>query len=161
MPAVKNSEILINTARTCAFTGHRTLYADYNADAVKKTVKNLLKEGYNTFLIGMAIGFDTECFKILLDLKKENDIKIIACVPCPDQPSRFNAAQKKTYYELLSLADGKIVVSEEYSPTCMKKRNEFMVDNSSALVAYLKRDYGGTSQTVRYAEKQGKKIIFV
>ena len=153
--------VLINSAKTCAFTGHRTLYKNFDEKIVKKETEKLIKDGYDTFLIGMAIGFDTECFKILLEIKKEQDIKIVACVPCENQSARFNLSQKKEYEKLLSLADEKIVISKEYSKDCMKKRNEFMVNNSSALIAYLKRDYGGTSQTVKLAEKKNIKIIFV
>lgn len=162
MPTINNaSGFLINPARTCAFTGHRTLYDDFNGETVKKEIEKLLNDGFNTFLVGMAIGFDTECFKILLNLKKENDIKIVACIPCENQAAKFNAAQKKEYFSLIALADEIVIVSKEYTPICMKKRNEFMVNNSSVLIAYLKRDYGGTRQTVKVAEKQGKKIIFV
>lgn len=156
-----DSLILINTAKTCAFTGHRTLYPDYRADKLEKTINETIKDGYDTFLIGMAVGFDTECFKILLKIRKEKKIKIVACIPCENQSARFNKAQKKEYFELLEKADEKIFISKEYSPVCMKKRNEFMVKNCSLLIAYLKRDYGGTKQTVNYALKKEKKIIYV
>ena len=34
-----------------------------------------------------------------------------------------------------------------------------MVDNASALLTYLKRDFGGTANTVKYAKKMGVPII--
>lgn len=156
-----NSNIIINSARTCAFTGHRTLYKDFNAEKVEKEILNLIEKGYNIFLVGMAVGFDTECFKILLKIKEKKEVKIIACVPCKNQSEKFNGKQKIEYRELINKADEVIVLSEEYSPRCMKKRNEFMVDNCSVLIAYLRRDYGGTSQTVKIAEKYGKQVIFI
>ena len=60
---------------------------------------------------------------------------------------------------MLSAADEIRILSDEYTPYCMMKRNMFMVDNSSLLVAYKRREEGGTAKTVRYAEKCGVKII--
>jgi hypothetical protein len=34
-----------------------------------------------------------------------------------------------------------------------------MVDNASLVLAYIKRDFGGTANTIRYAKKQNKNIV--
>ena len=60
---------------------------------------------------------------------------------------------------MIGSADDKEVISEEYTPYCMFKRNMYMVDNCDILVAYLKSDSGGTFNTVKYAEKKGVKIV--
>lgn len=156
-----NEEIFLNSAKSCAFTGHRTLYPDFDREKVSEVIDSLINNGFDTFLVGMAVGFDTECFKILLKKREEKYIKIVACIPCENQSERFNFNQKKEYSELIEKADVKVILQKEYSSVCMRKRNEFMVGNSSVLVAYLRRDYGGTSQTVKIAERQGKKIIYV
>jgi uncharacterized phage-like protein YoqJ len=109
----------------------------------------------------MAIGFDMECFKALLEFKKAIDIRIIACIPCLNQDERFSRSQKEEYNRLLALADDKIVISKEYTNTCMKKRNEFMVNYSSAIVAYLRKEKSGTSGTVNYAIKKGVSVKFI
>lgn len=161
MSEICNYEIIINPAKTCAFTGHRTVYQDFDVNKLKKAVEQVIEYGFDTFLVGMAVGADTEFFKLLLDYKKKHEIKIIACIPCKNQSAKFSEKQKKEYFYLLDKADGKIVLQEEYTPYCMKKRNEFMVKNSSVLIAYLRRDYGGTKQTVLLAQRYLKKIIFV
>lgn len=155
------NEIFINSAKACAFTGHRVLYSDFNKNKLIAIVEKLIKENYDTFLVGMAIGFDTECLKILIELKNKYNIKTVACIPCKNQYAKFNKKQKQEYFELIEKVDEKIVLAEEYTPNCMKVRNEFMVKNSSVVVAYLKKDFGGTNQTVKFAEKLGKKIILV
>lgn len=154
-------DFIINPIKTCAFTGHRTVYPDFDAEKIKSVVENCIGDGYDTFLVGMAIGSDTEFFKILLKIREEKKIKIIACIPCKNQHEKFSEAQKKEYLYLTEKADEKIVLEEKYTPTCMKKRNEFMIKNSSVLIAYLRRNYGGTGQTVRFAEKYNRKIIIV
>ncbi len=155
------SEFLINKARTVALTGHRIVSKNFNREKLKEIFLSLYDKGYDTFLNGMAIGYDTECFKILTQIKSNKDLRIIACIPCKSQSQKFNSEQKKEYENLLNLADEKIFVNQEYTNTCMKKRNEFMVDNASVLVAYQNRDFGGTANTVRYAQKNNVEIIFV
>ena len=57
--------MIIDRARTCAFTGHRNLGRDFNKTELERVIKGLIKGGFTFFLVGMAVGFDTECFKIL------------------------------------------------------------------------------------------------
>ena len=154
------SEFIIRANAVCV-SGHRDIKNDINVKKVKIIFENLINNGIDTFLIGMAIGFDTLCFQILEEFKKTKSIKIIACIPCLNQADKFSFEQKKEYYRLLSVADEKIVLSENYTPSCMQKRNKFMVDNSSAVICYLNRNKGGTFNTVKYAEKIGIPVINV
>ncbi len=148
------SEVFINRAKTLAVTGHRILGPNFNKSKLESILEKFIEKDFDTFLIGMALGFDTVCFQTLEKLKeKYPSIKIIACIPCLSQAYKFNKAQKEEYDRLLSIADEKIILSAEYTPTCMIKRNKFMVDNACALLAYLVRDYGGTASTVKYAQK--------
>ncbi len=151
--------IIINRAKTCSFTGHRIMLDGFDEESLINLIKGAIKDGYDTFLVGMALGFDTLCFKILEDLRQTNDIKIIACVPCPDQDKSFKGEDKIIYKNMIESADERVVLSERYTPYCMQKRNRFMVDNSSIVIAYVKRNYGGSYNTVKYAEKQNIKIV--
>ena len=67
------TEILIKREKTVAFSGHRSLGKDFNKLALCNEIIRLIETGYDTFLVGMAVGFDTECFKIL---EKISTIKI-------------------------------------------------------------------------------------
>lgn len=153
------SEIFINPAKACAITGHRVLPENFNKEELKKIFQNIILDGYDTFLNGMALGFDVECFKVLLELKKENNIKVIACIPCPTQDYKYNESQKIEYKRLLDLADEKLLLSDTYTSYCMHKRNKFMVDNCSVVVAYLVKNFGGTFNTVKYANSKNIKVI--
>ena len=107
----------------------------------------------------MAVGFDMLCFDILEDIRKTEDIKLIACVPCDNQHKSFSQSQREEYFKKLNSANQIIFVSHEYTPYCMSKRNKFMVDNSNFLVCYLRQKTGGTRNTYNYAKKQQLKII--
>lgn len=58
---------------------------------------------------------------------------------------------------VLEAADEVIIVSEKYSPSCFQKRNEWMVDHSSHLIAVCNDLHSGTANTIAYAEHIGKK----
>ena len=152
---------MINRARSCAVTGHRILEKGFNRAKVEEKLSQLIKIGYNEFLVGMALGFDTVCFQILEKLRETNNIKIIACIPCKTQADRFSKNDKKEYERMLLSADEKVVLSEEYTPYCMQKRNKFMVDNASVVLAYLRNEKTGTANTVKYAKERQVVIINV
>ncbi|MBE7086906.1 MAG: DUF1273 domain-containing protein [Clostridiales bacterium] len=158
---IKDKELFINPLKTCACTGHRVVEISFDREKLKGIFVKLIECGYDTFLIGMAIGFDTICFNILENLKSEYKIKLIACIPCLSQAYKFNKKQKEEYDRMLSIADEKIYISEEYDDKCMMRRNKFMVDNSSCLVSYIRRNYGGSVSTVNYAVKMDKTVISV
>ncbi|MBO5927187.1 MAG: DUF1273 family protein [Clostridia bacterium] len=148
------------TLKTCAFTGHRILDSEFNVDKLEEVINNVLKKGYKTFLVGMAMGFDLKCFEILLT-KRSYNIDIIACVPCKEQSKNYNKIEKERYEEFIKKADKIVYISNEYTNGCMQLRNRYMVDNSSLLIAYLKYFKGGSLYTVNYAKKKQKEIIFI
>ena len=155
------SDIFILRANSVCVSGHRIIERDLDKRKLTIIFENLIISGIDTFLIGMAIGFDTLCFQILEQMRKEKNIKIIACIPCLNQAEKFSQAQKKEYDRLISVADEKVVLSDDYTPYCMQKRNKFMVDNSACVVCYLKKQKGGTFNTVKYAKQKGVPVINV
>ena len=65
----------------------------------------------------------------------------------------------KEYERIRELADEVTYINQEYVRGCMFKRNRSLVDNSSICVCRLTKSTGGTAYTVKYAIKQGLKII--
>lgn len=144
--------------KSVAITGHRE--ADgLDEKKLEGVFKLLVKKGYTRFFVGMALGFDTVCFKILEKIREKENIKIIACIPCKDQDKYFTDEQKEDYAKMVKSANERIIFSEKYTSYCMHRRNCYMVDNSSVLVAFLNKNFGGTYNTVKYAEKAKKNII--
>ena len=155
-----------NPQATACFTGHRKLPADgaYHAlrIATENAVRNLIGKGYDTFLVGGALGFDTLAQQILQDLRKEFPyIRIVMAVPCPEQDALWSPQDRRTYRSLLEAADARILIAREYTPDCMLKRNRFMVSRSSVCIAYHVHAGGGTDYTVRYAANRGVPVIRV
>ncbi len=156
-----NTDFAIDKWKTVCVTGHRKITTPINKERLKEIFSKFIENGINTFLVGMALGFDTICFHVLEELREKEQIKIIACIPCPEQDKFFSECQKKEYGRMIDVADEKIVLSEKYTSYCMIKRNKFIVDNSCAVVAYLTEDKGGTYSTVKYAQEKNLQVIIL
>ena len=148
--------------RTCAVTGHRVLPPDFDEEKLRKNLEKIIDDGYDVFLIGMAVGFDLLCFKTLLSIKESGkDVKICAVVPCSDQSKRFSAEDKLFYDECMEKAD--FIAEEEntYFKNCMLIRDDYLVSNSSLLFAFFDgRKQGGTYYTINKATKNGLKVYY-
>ncbi len=160
--------------KSCAFTGHRPKKfpwgydeADVRCVALKKAfteqIAKLVDAGYTDFLSGMAEGTDTWAALAVLALKKENPALKLHCVlPCEGQADRWSASAQEIYFSILEKADSVVYVSREYSKDCMLKRNRYLVDHASCLLAvYNGERRGGTAMTVRYAQKKMREILII
>ncbi len=161
MPTINDFNVFIDKRYTMAVTGHRKLGSDISKKTLRLFFEGAIRDGYDTFLVGMALGFDTLCFKVLEEVRKDNNVRIIACIPCENQDKNFSPLQKKEYKRMIEVADEKIVLSKEYTPYCMHARNRFMVDNCSYLLAYLREKKGGTKYTVDYALEKEKRVLII
>ncbi len=153
------SEFDLVKAFSVCITGHRVVEKDITRGVVEKYLNDLVNHNFHTFYVGMALGFDMLCFKILEKIRLKKKIKIVACIPCPSQPDKFSDLQKEEYFRMVESADEKVVLSQSYTPSCMQRRNEYMVDKSGVVLAYLRRQKSGTANTVHYAQKKGVPII--
>ena len=143
---------------SCAFTGHRELFADFDRLLLERVVSTLVRRGCTDFYCGMAKGFDLAAAEIVLKFKKEG-ARLIACIPYAGQAEYFSAADKERYEQILLYCDEKKVFAEKYNRYCMHSRDRFMVENCDVLVCYLRKTSGGTFYTVNYAMSRGVKII--
>ena len=147
---------------TCAFTGHREILDSIDFDFFETCVQDLIDRGYDTFLCGMARGFDLLAGEIVVKLKATNPhIKLIACVPCPNQDRYFSLEEKQKYDKVFAACDEVKLLSGRYYKGCMLSRDRYMVDNCSLVFAYDRKKEGGTHYTLTYAQSKKKKIIIM
>lgn len=126
---------------------------------LRKTLIELIDDGYCFFGAGGALGFDTIAAQTVLDLKKDYpQIKLILVLPCIYQTRGWNEPDVRMYEYIKEVADKYVYTSENYFNGCMQKRNRHLVDNSSVCVCYLTKK-GGTFYTVKYAHRKDLKII--
>ena len=147
---------------TCAFTGHRDIEEQIDMSFFGNCLQELIDKGYDTFLCGMARGFDLLAGGLIVRLKEKNPhIKLIACVPCPDQEKYYPAEEKEKYQAVLSACDEVKILSRKFYKSCMFTRDRYMVDNSSLIFAYGRKSEGGTHYTLTYAISKNKKIMMI
>jgi uncharacterized phage-like protein YoqJ len=146
----------------CAFTGHRVLREDFDREILVDCIRHVIECGADTFYCGMAIGFDLIAASALLELKKEYPfVKLVACIPCQGQEKYYVDEYKQMYYDVLSNCDEVNVLAKNYYKGCMHVRDNYMVDNCDAVIAYMYEESGGTHYTVKYAEKKNKLIYIL
>ena len=127
---------------------------DFKEEALKNAVKEAIKEGVEIFYCGMAMGFDLLAAETVFYLKEEfPKIRLVACVPCYGQEKSFSKEDKARYVEALKKADERIILSERYYRGCMQVRDKYMAERADMLIAYCKKETGGTAYTVKCFQK--------
>lgn len=147
---------------TCAITGHRNIPDDLDFNAVVEQLKNIVRLGYEYFLDGLALGFDSTCFRALELLRESGEkVKIVGVMPCADQSRNFTKEQKAEYERMKKSADILLGDERNYFRGCMLVRDDFLVNNSSLIFAgYSGIKRGGTYYTIKRAAEKGVEVRF-
>ena len=104
-------------------------------------------------------GQMTEEMPVLALRGQERDILLECARPCEPQADSWPAAERARYQSILDRCDFETLVQPRYDRFCMLRRNRYMVDRSSRLIAvYNGVPKGGTFQTLTYAIKGGLAI---
>ena len=159
--------------RTCCFTGHRPEKLPWGSDegdprcvALKERLRDMLKEayqaGYRHFISGMARGTDLYFCEAALALRDERPgITVEAAIPCEEQAARWPEEERQRYFNLIGRCDLETMVQHHYDRGWMLRRNRYMVDRSSRLIAVYDGMLGGTMYTLTYAMKQGLEVLIL
>jgi uncharacterized phage-like protein YoqJ len=127
---------------------------------IADAVDSAYEEGYRHFLCGMAMGCDLYFCECVLALRaRRAGVTVEAAIPCPTQSDDWPDAQRARYRALVAACDYETLVSAAYSPACMQRRNRYLVDHASLLIAAYDGTAGGTRYTVEYALRRGVSIV--
>ena len=156
---------------SCCFTGHRPgklpwRYNEFDPRCLKlkrriaDAVELAYEQGFRHFLCGMAMGCDRYFCEAVLALRERHpDVTVEAAIPCPTQADAWPPAQRERYDRLVAACDFETMVSGQYTSTCMLRRDRYLVDHASLLIAAFDGTSGGTRYTVEYALNQGLAIV--
>lgn len=158
---------------TCCFTGHRPNKLPWKEDEsdpgclklkeeIRKAVEDAYDRGYRHFICGMAQGCDfyfCEAAQALRDSRP--GVTVEAAVPCEEQADRWSEKDRERYFRLVGLCDYETMVQRHYDRSCMLRRNRYMVDRSSLLIAAFDGTLGGTMYTLSYAMKKGVETLVI
>ncbi len=158
--------------KTISFTGHRPNHLPWGrneeCDLCKKFLKKLDKLislcascGFEEFISGVALGFDTfACESVLKAKKKFPNLNLTLAIPCKNQTEKWSEPDK-VRYDNLFLKANPVFVSNDYFKGCFIKRNHFMVDKADLVIACFNGLSGGTKSTVDYAIKKSKNVLII
>lgn len=156
---------------SCCFTGHRPGKLPWRYDEadprclslkrhIADAVEAAYEEGYRHFLCGMALGCDLYFCEAVLALRQRHpDVTVEAAVPCPTQADAWAPDQRERYRRLVEACDFETLVSAKYTPYCMQRRDRYMVDHASLLIAAFDGTPGGTQYTMQYAMSRQVSIV--
>lgn len=147
-------------ARRCCFTGHRPEKLSIDEKTVKAALEieiaRAYADGYRTFISGMARGVDIWASEIVLAFRNHHEgVHLICAIPHPDFEKYWSQDWKDRYSAIRRSADLERTICPRYSPDAYQRRNEWMVDKSSLVIAVYTGGAGGTRNTIRYAEASG------
>lgn len=153
--------------QSCCFTGNRPEKLPWREnekdlrcllaqDQIYIALEDAYGRGFRHFICGMARGSDLYFAELVLQLRvKYPCVTLEAAIPYRGQCDTWSDADKARYLHLVEQCDTVTVLQEEYTPACMQKRNQYMVDHSSLVIALYSGTPGGTRSTLLYALRQG------
>lgn len=147
---MNNSELI---KHRCCFAGNSEILDDDIKRKISESSENLiLNYGVKEFWVGNYGMFDAYAASVIHDLKSKYPfIKLELVVP-------YLTKGISDYEQLYRNKFDNILLSNVPLTTPMRlrilKTNEYMVDKSSFLIAYVKYTSGGAAKTLGYAEKK-------
>ena len=145
----------------CCFTGHRpdkiTVSEKAVISALEQEIRTTIRDGFNVFITGMAMGTDLWAAEIVIQLRQNEGLplKLIAASPFDGFEQRWSIAWQKRYAVVMAEADLIRFISPHYHRGCFQVRNEWMVNHSARVIAVFNGEKSGTKNTIDYANKHG------
>lgn len=188
VPVYPPDKLGTDISSTVCITGHREknipaykdnpLFRDITIATVKlmlyRYIDMAVACGYTNFISGLAMGTDLWAAEYILQKRCTNkNLQLIGAMPylrhAERYPSNYLGILKNVEKEadlLITVNDNPDIIygarsrGEDRSKALYRDRNYFMVDRSSAVIAFLNDpgSWSGTAQTVNYAARKGRRI---
>lgn len=160
------------TDRSCCFSGCRPFRFSFGYDEenekciklkeeLKKEIVRLIHQGVYAFYTSMCQGTDIWCAQIVLELRQQVELHLIAVIPYEGQADRWSVDYRERYFNTLAQCDDVITLQAHYSSDCFRKCNEYLITHSGHLVAVCDECASGTRSTVELAVKQGLEVVVI
>lgn len=146
---------------TVSLFGHRTIE---DAQPVEQKLYELLRiimsgNSEVEFLVGRNGEFDLMAASVIRRLKKEiysENVFLTLVLPYETAELRNNIEAFENYYDSIEICEAG---GEKNFKNAFTVRNRDMVDRSDLVVVYVKNNSGGAYRTLKYAEKNEKRIV--
>lgn len=146
---------------TVSFFGHN--YIEHGAeidDRLDKLLHDIITQRkYVDFLIGRDGDFDllaSAAVKRAVSSYGYGNTRFTLVLPYLKAEYRDNEKEYLDYYDEVEVCAES---SEAHPKSAIQVRNRSIVDRSDLVICCIQHKKGGAYATIRYAEKQGKKIV--
>lgn len=147
---------------TVSLFGHRII-EDYNFVESKlyELLRILMQRGDKEleFLVGRNGDFDLMAASVIRKLKKETgneNVFLTLVLPYETAELRDNVEAFENYYDSIEICEASAYCNFKFA---IVARNRDMVDRSDMVVVCVKNNSGGAYQSLKYAEKNQKRVI--
>lgn len=134
----------------CTFFGHRDSPSSIRGVLSAEIERLINEKDVNTFYVGTQGNFDRMAYSVLAELRKRYQhikvYRVLAYMPKPDDTGTVDTI----------VPEGIETAHPRYA---IVSRNNWMIDRSDYIVAYITHPTGGAYQAVERAIKQGKQVI--
>lgn len=150
----------------CAFTGHRPEKVvgqeGYAIVELRKAIEAAVRDGYTTFITGCSRGVDLWAADIVIEMRRyDKRLKLVCAIPFEGFDDKWPPDWKKHLNLIKKEADWIQIISKEYHADAYQKRNTWMVNKASKIIAVCNGEPSGTLNTVRYAEAQNVSVHMI
>lgn len=151
--------------RVC-FTGHRpeklTRPEAEIKRALKKAIRQAADEEMTVFISGMARGADIWAAEQVLKLRDAGyPLKLICACPYEGFEAAWSLDWQQRYHAVLAAADLVRYISLAYRRDCFQRRNRWMVDHATRVIAVYNGTASGTRNTIAYARQAGVPVVTI
>ena len=147
---------------TISLFGHRIIEDYLTVEAKLYELLRIITQKENKeieFLVGRNGDFDLMAASVIRKLKKEtgNENAFLTLVlPYETAELRNNTESFESYYDSIEICEASADCNFKYA---IVARNRDMIDRSDMVVVYVKNESGGAYQSLKYAEKNQKRVI--
>ena len=140
---------------SCTFFGHRDCPSSIRGVLATEIEKLISHHQVNTFYVGTHGNFDRMAYAALVELRKRyQHIKVYRVLAY--MPRLSDIAQDRSVLDDTILPEGIEKVHPRYA---IPHRNNWMIDHSDYVIAYVTHTFGGAYQAVERAKKKDKIVI--
>lgn len=129
-----------------------------NKQLLSKALEDSITKGADAFYCGGCGDFDGACVMCIDELKATYpEVKIYMIIPFTNPFIKL----KLQYIKKFGKFDGFIYPEISFGSykDAVEKRNEWMVNNSDAIIAFVNRGYGSAHTALKYSIKKDKPIV--
>lgn len=141
----------------CTFFGHRDCPSSIKEKLHGEIERLICHHGVDTFYVGTQGSFDRMAYVALVELRQRyRYIKVYRVLAY--MPRLSDIAQDRSVLDDTILPEGIEKVHPRYA---IVHRNNWMIDRSDYVIAYITHPTGGAFQAVERAKKKAKTIIAI